>query len=169
MIMQKLLSTKEVAEHLGVNEKMIYTLVAEKGLPASKVTGKWLFPERLVLQWIEANTINYPGEKSGLFDAYPSLFVIAGSNDVLLDRTMGLFMNLFPEYTAVFGNLGSLGGVHQQQQAVLAGDQPRLAHRQDGPTNIGSMVQRQQAGLRPNGCLQVGRIQRTIRRTRQAG
>ena len=58
--MKKLLSTKEVAQFLDVNEKMIYTLVAEKGLPATKITGKWLFPKHLVEQWIETNTINYP-------------------------------------------------------------------------------------------------------------
>ena len=51
-----LLSTKEVAEFLNVNEKMVYTLVSEKNLPASKVTGKWLFPKHLVEQWIETNT-----------------------------------------------------------------------------------------------------------------
>ena len=54
--MSKLLSTKEVAKYLSVNEKMIYALVSEKGLPASKITGKWLFPQHLVDQWIEANT-----------------------------------------------------------------------------------------------------------------
>ena len=37
--MKKFLSTKEVAQFLGVNEKMVYTLVSEKGLPATKVTG----------------------------------------------------------------------------------------------------------------------------------
>jgi len=42
--MKKLLSTKEAARFLAVNEKMIYSLVAEKGLPATKITGKWLFP-----------------------------------------------------------------------------------------------------------------------------
>ena len=31
--MKKLLSTREVADFLNVNEKMVYTLVAEKGLP----------------------------------------------------------------------------------------------------------------------------------------
>jgi excisionase family DNA binding protein len=43
--MTQLMTTKEVARHLGINEKMIYALISEKGLPASKVTGKWLFPQ----------------------------------------------------------------------------------------------------------------------------
>lgn len=108
--MKKLLSTKEVAQHLGVNEKMVYTLVSEKGLPASKVTGKWLFPLHLVDQWVETNTLNYP--KPLLFPpSQDGLLVVSGSNDLLLDKTISLFNRTFSEYIAVFGNLGSMGGL----------------------------------------------------------
>ncbi len=110
IIVNKLLSTKEVAEHLGVNEKMIYTLVAEKGLPASKVTGKWLFPLHLVDQWVEMNTLNYPKTLS-IPHTQEGLLVISGSNDLLLDKTISLFNKTFSEYIAVFGNLGSMGGL----------------------------------------------------------
>lgn len=57
--MEKILFTKEVAEILGVNEKMIYTLINEKGLPATQITRKWLFPKNLAEQWVESRTINY--------------------------------------------------------------------------------------------------------------
>ncbi len=113
--MKRLLSTKEVAQLIGVNEKMVYTLVSEKGLPASKITGKWLFPTHLVEQWIEAHTINYPQNANRLPD-YQGLLVITGSNDVLLDRTMTLFNRTHPEHVAVFGNLGSMGGVRSLKQ-----------------------------------------------------
>ena len=33
------LNTKEVAKLLHVNEKVVYSLVSDKGLPATKVTG----------------------------------------------------------------------------------------------------------------------------------
>ncbi|MCG6895269.1 MAG: helix-turn-helix domain-containing protein, partial [Desulfobacteraceae bacterium] len=39
--MNRLMGTREVAKLLGVNEKMVYTLISEKGLPATKITGKW--------------------------------------------------------------------------------------------------------------------------------
>ena len=58
--MDKLLSTREVADFLGVNEKMIYSLINTQGLPATKISGKWLFPRHLVEQWVESKTINYP-------------------------------------------------------------------------------------------------------------
>ena len=109
--MNHLLSTREVARFIGVNEKMVYTLVAEKGLPATKITGKWLFPRHLVEQWIEANTINYPAPRKDL-PPYEGLLVVAGSNDPLLEKTLNLFNQLYPEHMAVFGNLGSLGGLH---------------------------------------------------------
>jgi excisionase family DNA binding protein len=94
--MNPLLSTKEVARLLNVNEKMVYTLVAEKGLPASKVTGKWLFPRHLVEQWIETQTINYP-DTGSLQPLQQGILILAGSNDP-------------------FGNLGSMGGLRALRQ-----------------------------------------------------
>jgi len=105
-----LLSTREVAQFLRINEKMVYSLISEKGLPATKVTGKWLFPRHLVEQWLENETINYPGNLNPL-PPYHGLLIISGSNDILLDRSISLFNRLYPEHVAVFGNLGSLGGI----------------------------------------------------------
>ncbi len=114
--MTVLLSTKEVAKFLNVNEKMVYTLVAEKGLPATKITGKWMFPQHLVEQWVEVNTINYPQPTQANVH-FHKLLIITGSNDILLNRTISLFNNQFPEYTAVFGNLGSMGGLRALRQS----------------------------------------------------
>jgi putative molybdopterin biosynthesis protein len=113
--MKKLLSTKEIAEFLNVNEKMVYTLVAGKGLPASKVTGKWLFPRHLVEQWVETQTINYP-DTGKLLPLQHGILIIAGSNDPLLDRSISLFNSHFQAPLAVFGNLGSMGGLRALRQ-----------------------------------------------------
>lgn len=108
--MKKLLSTREVAQFLDVNEKMIYSLISDKGLPATKITGKWLFPLHLVEQWIDANTSNYPQPRTSL-PAYDGLLIITGSNDPLLDKAISIFNSNFPEHVAVFANLGSMGGL----------------------------------------------------------
>jgi len=113
--MNPLLSTKEVARLLNVNEKMVYTLVAEKGLPASKVTGKWLFPRHLVEQWVETQTINYP-DTGKLLPLQQGILILAGSNDPLLDRSISLFNSHFQAPLAVFGNLGSMGGLRALRQ-----------------------------------------------------
>jgi excisionase family DNA binding protein len=105
-----LMTTKEVARYLKVNEKKVYTLITENGLPATKVTGKWTFPKHLVEQWLENTTINYPDPKAPL-PPYHGLTIISGSNDILLEQTISLFNRLNPEHIAVFGNLGSMGGI----------------------------------------------------------
>ncbi|MCU0556175.1 MAG: helix-turn-helix domain-containing protein, partial [Desulfobacterales bacterium] len=78
------MSTKEVAQFLDVNEKMVYALISDKGLPAAKITGKWLFPRHLVEQWIETNTLNYP-QPTHVLPPYHGLLILAGSNDPLLE------------------------------------------------------------------------------------
>ena len=108
--MVSLLTTKQVAAYIGVNEKMVYSLVAEKGLPASKITGKWMFPRHLVDQWIEASTINYPDSPEKRLPE-TGLLIIVGSNDPLLDQTISWFNRQFPDHIAVFGNTGSMGGL----------------------------------------------------------
>lgn len=108
--MSQLLSTKEVSKFLNINEKLVYSLVSEKGLPASKVTGKWLFPKNLVEQWIETNTINYP-ETAETPSASQAVLIITGSNDLLLDKVISLYNLHFSGNIAVFGNLGSMGGL----------------------------------------------------------
>ncbi len=113
--MSQLLTTKEVAQFLNVNEKMVYSLVAEKGLPASKITGKWLFPKHLVSQWIEANAINYPSTPDSP-SVSKAVLIITGSNDLLLEKVISHYNTRFPGNIAVFGNLGSMGGLQALRQ-----------------------------------------------------
>lgn len=108
--MKELLSTREVAKFLNINEKMVYSLISEKGLPASKVTGKWLFPIDLVKQWVEAGTVNYPEPVSDL-PPYHGIVLISGSNDLLLDETISFFNTKFKDHLVMFGFTGSMGGV----------------------------------------------------------
>lgn len=137
--MKTMLSTKEVAEFLGINEKMVYTLIAEKGLPASKITGKWLFPKHLVNHWVENNTVNFPDPATKL-PPYSGLLIIAGSNDLLLDRTLGLFNTLYPDQVAVFGNLGSMGGLRALRQQICHMATSHLLQEDDTDYNFDHAV-----------------------------
>jgi excisionase family DNA binding protein len=110
------LSTREVAQFLDVNEKMVYSLVSDKGLPATKITGKWLFPRRLVEQWLENHIINYP--KSAHIPSSHGMLIMVGSHDVLMEKTIGLFNQMYPEHLAVFGNVGSIGGLKALSQGM---------------------------------------------------
>ena len=131
-----LLNTREIAQFLNINEKMVYTLIAEKGLPATKATGKWLFPRHLVEQWLENQTLNYPKTADPL-PPYHGLLIISGSNDILLDKAISLFNRLYPENVAVFGNLGSLGGIRALRRNLCHIASSHLLQENDQEYNFG--------------------------------
>ncbi len=112
--MNQILTTREVAKFLNINEKMVYSLIAEKGLPASKVTGKWIFPKELVYQWIEAGTQNFP--ELAKLPPYHGLVLIAGSNDLLLDKIIATFNLKHENHMVMFGMAGSMGGLKALKQ-----------------------------------------------------
>ncbi len=139
-VMKHLLSTKEVAKYLGVNEKMVYALISEKGLPATKATGKWLFPSHLVEQWIESRTMNYPRRmESAAVEG--EVLVVAGSNDILLDRMLKVFMERHSDYLAAFCNLGSLGGLKAVRRGQCHIATSHLMENAEGEYNFAAAAQ----------------------------
>jgi excisionase family DNA binding protein len=75
----RFMTVKQAAAYLQVNEKKIYALVREGKIPATKLTGKWLFPRDLVDQWLLESS------HGGLLT---DRIVIAGSDDPLLFRAV---------------------------------------------------------------------------------
>ena len=108
--MKPLMNTNEVSQYIGINEKKIYNLITTKGLPATKVTGKWLFHRQLVDRWLEQHTENYPPAEKTPHN-YRNLLIITGSNDLLLDELLELFARRNPLPLPLFCNLGSMGGI----------------------------------------------------------
>ena len=47
-----LLTVSEAADYLRMGERKLYELVAEGGVPCTKVTGKWLFPRAELDRWL---------------------------------------------------------------------------------------------------------------------
>ena len=106
------LTTKEVAKLLKINDKMVYTLINEKGLPATKVTGKWLFPQRLVEEWLDVTILDQqPSEFQKPLLADNDKLLLAGSDDPLFQQTLALFNKKSNGRVAFFANLGSMGGL----------------------------------------------------------
>jgi len=98
----RFMTVKQVATYLQVNEKKIYSLVSEGKIPASKLTGKWLFPRDLVDQWLLESS------HGGLLT---DRIVIAGSDDPLLFRAITAVANTLQSralisYTATGSQLG---------------------------------------------------------------
>ncbi len=105
-----MLTTKEVAEYLSINEKQVYRLIKQKKIPATRITGKWLFPKELIDEWILASA-----KQNTAVSPKPSIsgnqLVVAGSNDIALELLTKNVTIQYPDYTISISNLGSLGGL----------------------------------------------------------
>jgi excisionase family DNA binding protein len=76
-----LMTVTEVADYLRVRERTVYELVRTQRIPSCKLSGKLLFPKRLIELWV-AQSADYPQATTHLASPPP---VIAGSHDLLLD------------------------------------------------------------------------------------
>jgi putative molybdopterin biosynthesis protein len=76
---QELLTTAEAADYLRLKERKLYELVADRQIPCTKVTGKWLFPRADLDRWLLAGM----ARPYGVVPADPPL-IVGGSHDPLL-------------------------------------------------------------------------------------
>ena len=75
------LTTREVAALPRIKERKVYELVAEKAIPASRVTGKLLFPKDMIDAWVRREVAFRDGAES----LANRPLVMAGSHDPLLE------------------------------------------------------------------------------------
>jgi len=107
----ELLTTKEVAKYLKINEKKVYQLIKEGEIPCTRVAGKWLFPKNLIDKWI---TEGVEKEKD---------ILIAGSNDPFLNMVINQYTKkYFPASLIYYASIGSAKGLIAlvQGKALLA-------------------------------------------------
>jgi len=98
--MSDLMTTRELAEFLRLNEKKVYQLVREGAVPHVRVGGKWLFPRSHILRWIDERV------------QYEQDVHIVGSDDVLLARFLSSYSRRDPSGTlAFYSPIGSTGGL----------------------------------------------------------
>jgi excisionase family DNA binding protein len=108
---EEMMNTKEVAKYLGIHEKQVYALIKTKRIPSTRVTGKWVFPRKLIEEWIESNA------KTGLDQARQKSrrieggLLASGSNDPILDMLQTSVKRSYPEFYIFSANTGSTDGL----------------------------------------------------------
>ncbi len=108
---EEMMSTKEVARYLSIHEKQVYALIKSKKIPSTRVTGKWVFPKKLIDDWIDASA------KGGLEQArrksrkIEGAFLASGSNDPILDMLHTYMRKSYPEFYIFSANIGSTDGL----------------------------------------------------------
>ena len=108
---EEMMNTKEVAKYLGIHEKQVYALIKSKKIPSTRVTGKWVFPKKMIDEWIESNA------KTGLEQArqksrrIEGALLASGSNDPILDMLQTYMKKSYPEFYIFSANTGSTDGL----------------------------------------------------------
>jgi len=52
---EKLMTVKEVAEYLRLDEHTVYRMARKGEIPAYKVAGQWRFKKKMIEEWLEQN------------------------------------------------------------------------------------------------------------------
>ena len=129
----RLLTTTEAAEYLRLKERKIYELVAEGAIPCTKVTGKWLFPQADLDQWLLQSLSRPKGMK--VPDPMP---IVGGSHDPLLEwalRESASGLATLPE--------GSEAGLARFEQGGIVATAIHLHSLADeGDTNVDALRKR---------------------------
>jgi len=107
---KRFMDTQQVSDYLGINEKQVYTLIHDRGLPGTKITGKWLFPRHLVDRWLESNIANVPDVEPFL-QGESDLLLIAGSDDPLFAKLITMFRMKNPDTVTLQSRAGSSDGL----------------------------------------------------------
>ena len=108
---EEMMSTKEVARYLGVHEKQVYALIKAKRIPSTRITGKWVFPKKLIDEWIETHAkqgLEKVREKSARMGG---ALLACGSNDPILDMLHTYLKKTYPELLILSASTGSTEGL----------------------------------------------------------
>ena len=106
----EMLTTEDLAEYLRINKNQIYRLIKRKKLPATRVTGKWLFPKELIDEWIiDSAKERVVGKQAPI--SLDRQIVVAGSNDLALEFLVKNANIRNPGVTVSLSNIGSLAGL----------------------------------------------------------
>lgn len=108
---EDMMNTKDVAAYLGINEKQVYALIKAGRIPGTRVTGKWVFPRKLIDEWIEENArsgLKQAREKSRTVEG---ALLASGSNDPILDFLLTGMRQSHPDFYFFCANTGSTDGL----------------------------------------------------------
>ncbi len=108
---EEMMSTKEVATYLGIHEKQVYALIKSKRIPSTRVTGKWVFPKKLIDHWIESNAQTGLEQVRQRGKRIERALLASGSNDPILDMLQTYMKRAYPEFYIFSANMGSLEGL----------------------------------------------------------
>ena len=107
----EMMNTKEAAKYLGIHEKQVYALIKSKKIPSTRVTGKWVFPKKLIDDWIDSSAKGGLEQVRKKSKRIEGAFLASGSNDPILDMLHTYMRKSYPEFFIFSANIGSTDGL----------------------------------------------------------
>ena len=133
---EEIMSTKEVAQYLGIHEKQVYALIKSKRIPSTRVTGKWIFPKKLIDEWIDTNARAGMAEARRKSKQIEGALLASGSNDPILDILKTYIRKAYPEFYIFSANTGSTDGLKALNQGYTDIAWSHLLDPKSGQYNI---------------------------------
>lgn len=107
----ELMNTKEVAKYLDIHEKQVYLLIKAGKIPCTRVTGKWIFPVKLIDEWIQTGAHDSLQQARKRINSMDGALLAAGSNDPVLDMLLTAMKKDHPAFNIFSANTGSANGL----------------------------------------------------------
>ena len=122
----RFLTVAEAARYLRLNPRSVYLLAQRGGIPASRLTGKWLFPVHLLDEWIESSARGRTGAGDPPSAARGTLLptanlLLAGSDDPALELLADALRDQAEKpvlFTATLGRGGGLAALREGRADV---------------------------------------------------
>ncbi|MDD5099620.1 MAG: helix-turn-helix transcriptional regulator [Syntrophales bacterium] len=131
-----MMNTKEVARYLDIHEKQVYALIKTKKIPATRMTGKWLFPKCVIDDWIERNALSGLEQARRKSERIAGALLASGSNDPVLDILQTCLRKAHPELYLFSANVGSMEGLAALEKGFTDIAWSHLLDPESGEYNI---------------------------------
>jgi len=130
------MNTKEVAKYLDIHEKQVYLLIKSGRIPCTRVTGKWIFPIKLIDEWIHNSAQDGLQQARKKVNQIEGALLAAGSNDLVLDMLLTTIKKDHPAFTIFSANTGSINGLESLNTGLTDIAFAHLYDPQTGDYNI---------------------------------
>lgn len=132
----ELMNTREVAKYLDIHEKQVYLLIKAGKIPCTRVTGKWIFPVKLIDEWIQKSANDSLQQARKKINQIEGAILAAGSNDPVLDMLLTASKKDHPSFNIFSANTGSVGGLQALNTGLTDIAFSHLLDPQSGDYNI---------------------------------
>ncbi|HSE94571.1 MAG TPA: helix-turn-helix transcriptional regulator [Methylomirabilota bacterium] len=113
----RLLTVPEAARYLRLNPRSVYLLAQRGAIPATRVTGKWLFPEHLLEEWLDSSAWGARDAPTSRGSRAARRVFVAGSDDPALELLGEILAGQADAPMLFAARVGSVAGL----EAVAAG------------------------------------------------